>query len=493
MMDLPNKGGSSIRLPSLLRFRSKGRASTAREKRQARLRWLVMGLIGLFIIIIEVIDHYETVEAQGIGQLILQDAELIREIVMFGIFAPLIGGLLLTLINRTGAERDMAVEELDHQRSFLEELFEASCWEDLIAQVLSFPSTVVPATFSILKVFDKAEQSPNPVTVWGLNGVANPEPLPDYSLEHCQSCQLENNYAVSGIVSCPSTVGSPDNISTARYCLPLTTYEALIGVLNFDLPEKLQMVDHQQRMLTDAAPQIALAIENAQLQRAAADQADVATAERQRIARNLHDTLAQNISYLRLKLDQLSTGGTLQEIAAIQLEIERMREVADDAYTQVRQTLADLYDDNQVELSTSLRELAQTAAARSDFEVQFESQGRPVPLSAHVKRQALSICREALNNIEKHARATLVSIQLFWERDNLAISITDDGRGFMLEASQLDKSFGMIIMYERSKAIDGELLFETAVGEGTTVTLTFPLEMANADGTVVESLSVQGE
>jgi len=464
-----------------------------REKQQARLRWLLMGSIGLFIIIIELIDHQRMHVAHGSGQTLFQDVELVREIVIYGIFIPIVGGLLLTLINRTGAERDMAVEELDYQRSFVEELFEASRWEDLVERVLSFPRTIVPVTLSTLKLFDKDEQSPNRVTVWGLNGVTNPEPLPNYSLEHCQSCLLENDYAAPAIISCPSTVGSLENVSTARYCLPLTTHEELIGVLNFDLPEKLQMVGQQQRMLTDAAPQIALAIENAQLQREATHQADVAAAERRRIARDLHDTLAQNITYLRLKLDQLSTGGTLQEIAAIQLEIGRMSEVADDAYTQVRQTLAELYDDNQVELSESLRVLAQTAAARSDFDVHFESQGQPVPLNAHVKRQALFICREALNNIEKHAGAKLVSINLVWGKGDLAISITDDGGGFNLAAAQLDNSFGMIIMYERSKAINGQLSLSTAVGEGTKVSLTFPIETADATRTIVESTVVQGK
>ncbi len=101
----------------------------------------------------------------------------------------------------------------------------------------------------------------------------------------------------------------------------------------------------QVRALKSAAPVMALAIEVAMLQKMAAEQAAATAAQRQSIAQNLHNSLAQNVSYLRLKLDQLTGENAIHEIGAVLQELERMRASADEAYQQVRSTLDELNPD----------------------------------------------------------------------------------------------------------------------------------------------------
>jgi len=201
---------------------------------------------------------------------------------------------------------------------------------------------------------------------------------------------------------------------------------------------------------------------------------EVQESERRDIARDLHDTLGQNISYLRLKLDQVSVQNPLLGIKELRDELDSMRTVADEAYEQIRGTLAELHPDSQVRLEQALRSQVDTISARTGFEVQWHITGTPRALRPHTNRQILYICREVLNNTEKHAHAQQVKINLLWGEDELSIAISDDGNGFNPYTSLHKQNLGMTIMAERAQDIKGQLMIDSEPGQGSTVSLQVP-------------------
>jgi len=424
-----------------------------------------MGIIGLAIVLIEIVDHYGMHQTHG-GDL-LADVELYREIVMYGIGLPVIGGLLLSFLSRTLFERERALQVIDYQRTFSEELLDATGWEERATRIARFPAEVASAVRSALMLFDWDQQRVALAASWSVDGGPPPRIASELQGETCRRCR-ENRDAGESVRRCPH--------DAAAYCLPLSRSGSLLGVLTFDLPPEQALNRWHRQVVDDAAPAISQAIEVMRLESSLSASADAVVAERRRIARNLHDTLAQNITYLRLKLDQLSGDAPLQGIAVLQQEIERMRQVADESYAQVRQTLLAFREQDQQELLPAIRELLQAVSARTGRAVEVTVDGEQRSLTPVVRHNAVNICREALNNIEKHAPGSNAGIGLTWYPDRLEIRIKDDGPGFDTDTVDWDHCYGTAIMYERAQAIGGSLSIESAAGKGTAITLSIPVE-----------------
>jgi nitrate/nitrite-specific signal transduction histidine kinase len=259
------------------------------------------------------------------------------------------------------------------------------------------------------------------------------------------------------------------------HCLPLVFKSYLSGILIFTVSEGQKISNQQIKTLGEFGPKIALTLENNYLQNKVQTQTDASITERNRIAQDLHDTLGQNLSYLRLKLDQMSEHHSLISIGELESSIEGMRDIANEAYLQMRATLADLHSSANVELTRAVKTHADKIAERANFQVEIINHGEAVPLPPHVKRQILYICREALNNVEKHANAHLVKINLRWDEENLSLSIKDDGCGLKPRDVCDDNHLGMAIMSERASDINAQLSFDSQDGQGLRVSLIVPL------------------
>lgn len=193
------------------------------------------------------------------------------------------------------------------------------------------------------------------------------------------------------------------------------------------------------------------------------------------IARDLHDTVGQNISYLRMKLDHLSGMNSLRDDEML-ADIKRMSEVANDSYDLIRGTLAVLQSENSADLARLFSRYASQIEERSSFKVRFSSKGMPSQFSAKRMRQLFYIYREALNNIEKHAEASEVSIELAWNHDHLSLNISDNGCGFdTMNNIKHGGSYGLKFMQDRVDLLDGELILETSLGVGTKLKINVPL------------------
>jgi two-component system nitrate/nitrite sensor histidine kinase NarX len=234
------------------------------------------------------------------------------------------------------------------------------------------------------------------------------------------------------------------------------------------------------KMLNDLGGEISLAIDNANLQLHEQVQIDAARSERLRIARDLHDTLGQNISYLRLQLERLNTSSLVSDSAEFQDVLANMALVADEAYEQVRDTLDELRTTEHRELEEEVRSFASQAASRAGFSADVHSTGQPGTLFHRQSRQILYILREILNNVEKHADSKNVDIHLQWCDEAFRLVVCDDGKGFKVDEPRIGDAYGLAIMKERSRAINADLIINSIPGSGTEITLILPLLLSNS-------------
>ena len=193
------------------------------------------------------------------------------------------------------------------------------------------------------------------------------------------------------------------------------------------------------------------------------------------IARDLHDTLGQNISFLRMNLAHLSEI-QWSDPTNIKNQIQNMTQVADESYELIRAMLAFLHRGDSVDPLSLFTRYAEQVAERSSFQSEITSQGHPRPLSTLQIRQLFYIFREALSNIEKYASAGQVLADFIWEEDALKLVISDDGRGFDPDAVQTTGHYGLKFMRERAELLKGFFFVQSAPGQGTVITVGVPYE-----------------
>ena len=207
---------------------------------------------------------------------------------------------------------------------------------------------------------------------------------------------------------------------------------------------------------------IGLSREMLAYQRGAADAA--VFEERRRLARELHDGLAQELAFIRSEGARLS--GTTDP------GVMRMATAAERALGEARMAISALTTPVGEPLDIALTRAAEAIAARMGARVEMACTGDPKLPTA--SRQALErIVREATSNAVRHGQATVVRIEID-AHDPLRVAIIDDGRGFDTSRDPKHESFGLISMRERAEGMNGNLRIRSKPGEGTTVEVVVP-------------------
>jgi signal transduction histidine kinase len=438
------------------------------SERLLALRWWLMGAISLLVIIVEIDEH----QPFYINTL---PPDVLREIILFGLVIPLLNGLMLSMLARSRKDKASAERDLVKQYSLSSQLGQVKTWQELIQVIVNFPRTILAITGASLYVTNPRQETYELATTWSRTPSSNLTPSLRIPQKTCQTCELAINIDRQFLVPCNQVDLMEHSPNTRSYCLPLVHRGETVALLMLYFPVDVTITNNHIRQLLGAAPEMAMAIVGARLHQTAIETEEAAEIERKRIARNLHDTLGQNIGYLRLKLDQFSGDDALKEISEIRGELERMREIADIAFVQVRATLADLHDGGNLELGQAMLEYARLAAERSGFETGLIEKGALNELPSHTKRQLLFICRETLNNIEKHAGAGHVTIELVWLENAVSITISDDGRGFDIDSLDLEGHYGLRIMRERASDIGANFQIISEPGSGTQISVWLPL------------------
>ncbi len=223
----------------------------------------------------------------------------------------------------------------------------------------------------------------------------------------------------------------------------------------------------------------ALEAAHGQLQRQAALAEELAASrERNRLARDLHDTLAHSLAGLVVELEAV---GTLFELdpAATQVELRKAQALARAGLDEARAAIRDLRESptQDLGLGPALRRLVDDFGRRTGMETRAEfSVSGPDPALPPKTADALyRIAQEALSNVERHARASLVTLRVESTRAGIALTISDDGAGFEPD-NPTDGHFGLLGMHERAEMIGAKLHVESGAGTGTRIRVKLDLE-----------------
>lgn len=200
------------------------------------------------------------------------------------------------------------------------------------------------------------------------------------------------------------------------------------------------------------------------------------------MARDLHDTLEQQLSGIALQLDGLSDAIAANPPAATR-SLSLARRMLRFTRLEARRSVWDLRSRSLEKegLSGALRMLAETSTGSAGPAVQLNVSGGDHPLPPSVEFHLLRIAQEALANATKHAEAKRILIELERAQNVTRLVISDDGKGFNPQSPESSPGphFGLLGMRERVAKMSGQLTLNTAPGKGCTVTVIVPA--ANSD------------
>jgi signal transduction histidine kinase len=273
------------------------------------------------------------------------------------------------------------------------------------------------------------------------------------------------NYAV------PGRTGS----ASVSRCAPLNTSDTCIGEICVSGSGLDHMDDEDEHLLAGIAGLAAIAVQKSRLMEQSRQVAVLQ--EREWLAREMHDSLAQVLGYLHLKSQAALGKLGRNDLPHLEDELREMTELAKEGYADVREAIFGLRETvtPSAALEDVLREYVLKFSRRTGVNTALEVKGEDtVQLSPEAQAQVIRVVQEALTNVRKHARATKAGVSLD-QSDGLTITIEDNGNGFepgrLLDGA--DK-FGLWTMRERAERVGGLVEIDSAPGCGTRVRVTIP-------------------
>ena len=197
--------------------------------------------------------------------------------------------------------------------------------------------------------------------------------------------------------------------------------------------------------------------------------------ERNRLAREMHDTLIQGCVGVSALLEATSSAREVSPSISDEL-LDRARNEVRATVDEARLAVWNLRQNAGAGLAQAISQLTRRLSLETGIHISFESNGAPLDLGAENERSLLMIIREALQNAIRHADPKRVSVSLSSDRRGLRVAIEDDGRGFDLSIidSLNGQHYGLIGMRERAERLKGQLLLTSSPSKGTQVRLTVP-------------------
>lgn len=199
--------------------------------------------------------------------------------------------------------------------------------------------------------------------------------------------------------------------------------------------------------------------------------------ERQRLAREIHDTLAQGFTSIVMHLEAADQA-LPDDLDTLQKHLDRARGTARTSLEQARRVVHDLRPDalDQRSLPDAIERTAVRWEEETGIPVTTTTTGTPVPLHPDIEVTLLRATQEALANIRKHAQATAVQLTLSYIDDVVVLDVQDNGVGLARAAvSPLSGGYGLQAMRERAELCGGSVTLESEPGEGTTVVVSIPI------------------
>jgi signal transduction histidine kinase len=249
--------------------------------------------------------------------------------------------------------------------------------------------------------------------------------------------------------------------------VPLSAKETIIGVLDV-VNKPGGFKEDDLRIMHIFAAQAAIAIENARLRKQA--QKLAVMEERQRLARDLHDSVTQALYSLKLYADATQLALSAGKTSVASENLVELSNMAREAMLDMRLLIFELHPPilEKEGLVTALKTRLEAVEARSGIQTRFEVVGEcRLPLA--IETELYRLAQEALTNAVKHAKAQQVSIWMNCDEQQICLEVSDDGVGFDTQSISQSGGLGIQGMMERVKQLDGELTIDSAPGKGTSV------------------------
>ncbi len=252
---------------------------------------------------------------------------------------------------------------------------------------------------------------------------------------------------------------------------PIRAGGRVLGVLNVLGDTEQQFNIEEVALLASIADQVGVAVENARL-RQRAKQAAVME-ERERLARELHDSLTQSLYSLTLFAEAGSELIDTQQLEAAKHNFIRMGETVQQALKEMRLLVHQLrpLDLEQEGLVGALRRRLNAVEGRVNIRGRLVVE-EPLELPASVEESLYRIAQEALNNALKYAAATSVTVHLQAIDEQVVLEVVDNGIGFVPQAINDTGGIGLVSMRERAEKLAGSLAIHSQPGEGTRIKVT---------------------
>lgn len=271
----------------------------------------------------------------------------------------------------------------------------------------------------------------------------------------------------------------------AMMVVPLVHGGRLLGTYNLYLREPWDIPEEVAQLFRSIGEQLGMALENARLKRE--NLRIVLTNERQMMAAEIHDSLAQTLAYMKMRMALLSDSLADQSYEAAGKYASDLSQALDDSYVQLRELLTQFRSRmDPMGLEHALRALDRNFKERTGIALVYENKVTDLRLTPEQETQVFHILQEALANVARHSGATRARLTLEANGDHYVATVEDNGKGgqgFFAIANRvggfeehpgLKAHFGLTIMRERAQKIGGRLEVSNLPAGGFRVRLSFP-------------------
>ena len=270
--------------------------------------------------------------------------------------------------------------------------------------------------------------------------------------------------------------------------VPIRLQQRMIGEIDLFFRTTVALNNDEVELLDALASHLASALEG--LRAAALEREAAVGEERGLLARELHDSIAQSLAFLKIQVQLLRSATQREQPAQVQMALDELDTGLRESISDVRELLVHFRTRTNTEnVEQALQETLQKFKHQTGLPTLLQVHGEGLPLPADVQVQVLHVLQEALSNVRKHAGATHVSLEVN-KGDRWSFVVRDNGVGFDAASNRGESHVGIKIMRERAGQVGAEVAVESAPGEGTAVRLTLPAHPVAGNNVATIGLNV---
>ena len=386
---------------------------------------------------------------------------------------------------KTGKSKDL--RRLNHELSVLNAIARELNRSVNLSETLEFTLSQVAELLDLRTgwIWLLSESSPDPYLAAAQNlppALAN-DPRRMDGAGYCYCLDTYKRGDLSGaanvnVLTCSRLRGLVDGTDGLRYhaSIPLYAQDKRLGVMNVASPDWRSLSPEDLQLLYTIGDLLSIAVERSRLFARSARLG--AVEERNRLAREIHDTLAQGLTATTLQLESadalLDAGSSVEEARR---PLRRALSLTQSNLEEARRSVVDLRAAplEGRSLSEALKALVVRWETEQGISARYKAVNGGRPLPPRVEAGLYRICQEALTNVARHAGANRVTVRLTATPEQVQLVVEDDGRGFVTSETSADRH-GLVGIDERANMLGGTFEVRSSPGAGTRIQVTVPLE-----------------